>query len=357
MQSHRHCLAAEMLLLASALVFAACVSGGGPDEPGEPVFEAGEGAHAWTHLDFANDPDDFQFVVVTDRTGGHRPGVFPQILERVNLLQPELVMSVGDYIEGYSEDRATVEAEWAEIDAMIGTLEAPFFHVAGNHDYSNETMAEVWHERMGRSYYHFVYRRVLFVALNSEDPPPRKTPESEAAWAQLRQIGATEGLEAANRFIRENELVRASFGSVSDAQVEWVRSVLAEHSDARWTFVFTHKPMWEYGVPNFEAIEAALGDRGYTVFAGHKHSYDHRERRGRDYMRLGTTGGGWDERSDGRAFDHITWVTMRDDGPVFAHLVATGILAKDGVPDVIPGAEFCGDAVDLPCVYSQGDAR
>ena len=116
-------------------------------------------------------PENFQFVVITDRTGGHRPGVFPKILEKVNLLQPELVMSVGDYIEGYTEDRATAEAEWAEIDEMIATVEAPFFHIAGNHDYSNEMMAGLWEERMGRPYYHFLYRDVLFIALNSEVPP------------------------------------------------------------------------------------------------------------------------------------------------------------------------------------------
>ena len=26
----------------------------------------------WTHLDFYNDPDNFQFVIVTDRNGGNR---------------------------------------------------------------------------------------------------------------------------------------------------------------------------------------------------------------------------------------------------------------------------------------------
>jgi hypothetical protein len=343
-----------MGLLFASLIHTGCAAPWDPGEPGAAVFEAGAGAEPWTHLDFANDPDDFQFVVITDRTGGHRPGVFPKILERVNLMQPELVMSVGDYIEGYTEDRATAEAEWAEVDAMIKTVEAPFFHVAGNHDYSNEMMAKLWEERMGRPYYYFVYRDVLFVALNSEDPPPRDTPESQAAWAELYEVGRAGGREAANQFIRENELVRASFGAIGEAQLEWVLSVLAEHADVRWTLFFVHKPVWQYGVPHFTAIEDALGSRGYTMFAGHEHSYLHTERRGRDYMRLGTTGGGWDERSGGRDMDQITWVTMRDDGPIFAHLVATGILAKDQVPNFIPGAEFCGEAVELPCVYSNG---
>ena len=319
------------------------------------VFEAGDGARPWSHLRFANDPANFQFAIVTDRTGGHRPGVFPAILKKVNLLQPELVMSVGDYIEGYTEDREALEAEWAEVEAMIAAVEAPFFHLPGNHDYSNEVMAQLWRERMGRPYYHFLYRDVLFIALNTEDPPHRKTPESDAAFAKLLEIGAREGREAGYRFIVENPLLRAQFGAIGDAQRDWAIGVLESHPDVRWTFVFMHKPAWQYGIPNLLAIERALGERGYTMFAGHEHKYFYAQRQGRDYMRLGTTGGGWIQSlQPGVELDHITWVTMRDDGPVFAHLVATGILGKDEVPEFVPGAEFCGEAVELPCLYARG---
>jgi len=48
--------------------------------------------------------NNFQFAIVTDRTGGHRPGVFMEGIHKLNLLQPEFVMSVGDLIEGYTED-------------------------------------------------------------------------------------------------------------------------------------------------------------------------------------------------------------------------------------------------------------
>lgn len=340
-------------LLAAALLLLGC----GPSWPGA-VFRAGEGARAWSHLRFANDPENFQFAVVTDRTGGHRPGVFPGILERVNLLQPELVMSVGDYIEGYTEDRQAAEAEWAEVDAIIAKLDAPFFFVVGNHDYSNEMMAGLWRERMGRSYYHFVYRDVLFVALNTEDPPAVSTPESRAAWDRMVAISRSQGSEAAHRFRRENELLRAQFGSISDEQRDWALSVLAEHPNVRWTFFFLHKPVWQYDIPNFLAIEESLAGRGYTMFAGHEHNYAHVQRGGRDYIRQGTSGGGWAAAGGrGTNLDHVTWVTMRDDGPVFAILVARGILPADGVPDFVPGAEFCGDDLEIPCVFATGSGR
>ena len=68
----------------------------------KPLIDV-EPVNPWTHLDLRNDPQDFQFVIVTDRTGGHRPGVFPDAMRRLNLLQPEFVMSVGDLIEGFRD--------------------------------------------------------------------------------------------------------------------------------------------------------------------------------------------------------------------------------------------------------------
>ena len=58
----------------------------------------------WTNLDMNNRPGTFRFAVISDRTGGHRPGIFGRSVRMINMLQPEFVMSVGDLIEGYSED-------------------------------------------------------------------------------------------------------------------------------------------------------------------------------------------------------------------------------------------------------------
>lgn len=54
----------------------------------------------WTKREFRNDPKDFQFAIVTDRTGGMRPGVFSRAVTKVNELQPEFVITVGDLIAG-----------------------------------------------------------------------------------------------------------------------------------------------------------------------------------------------------------------------------------------------------------------
>ena len=164
-----------------------------------------EEVNPWSHLDFKHDPDDFQFVIITDHTGGHRPGIWAKAMKRINLLQPEFVVSVGDIIEGYTENVATLDAEWAEMEGMINTLNMPFFYVPGNHDISNSTMLEVWKKRFGRHYFHFVYKDVLFLLMDSEDPPGT---------------------------------------NVSEAQIAYMVRALADNPDVRWTLLFIHKPMW-----------------------------------------------------------------------------------------------------------------
>ncbi|MFN0195227.1 MAG: serine/threonine protein phosphatase, partial [Planctomycetaceae bacterium] len=58
----------------------------------------------WTNLDLNNRRENFQFAIVTDRTGGARAGIFESAVPKINLLQPEFVISVGDLIEGSTED-------------------------------------------------------------------------------------------------------------------------------------------------------------------------------------------------------------------------------------------------------------
>ncbi|MDN5214768.1 metallophosphoesterase [Fulvivirgaceae bacterium BMA12] len=260
----------------------------------------------WTNLDWNNDPTNFQFVIVTDRTGGERPGIFEEGVEKVNLLQPEFVMSVGDLIQGYTEDVDQIKSQWEEFDEFVSRLEMPFFYVAGNHDITNQVMEDIWKERLGATYYHFVYHNVLFLCLNSE-----------------------EGLDAH----------RSSF--FSEQQRSYVKETLAANPEVRWTMVFLHKPVWlaeersddhkqEVEKSGWKEIESMLQGRKHTVFAGHIHRYTHRERSNSDYITLATTGGG--SKLGGPVFgqfDHVMWVTMTEEGPIMANLLLEGIWDED----------------------------
>jgi hypothetical protein len=269
-----------------------------PSQPDAPpdLHVAVEDRNPWTHLRLNNDPADFQFAIVSDRTASHRPGVFPRAVAVLNLLQPQFVLSVGDLVEGYTEDRAVVEGQWREFEAEVGRLQMPFFYVPGNHDLANPAQARVWRERHGRRHYHFVYRDVLFLVLNSEDRPDPA-------------------------------------GGIGPDQLTDVRRALEENRSARWTVVCLHRPLWDdpqAEKTGWPEVEQALADRPYTVFAGHVHSFRKTVRQGRDYYQLATTGGESELRGLAHGeVDHVAWVTMKADGPVIANVLLDGVCTAD----------------------------
>jgi hypothetical protein len=256
-----------------------------------------EKRNPWTAAAPNNDPQDFQFAIVSDRTGGHRARVFSQAVARLNLMQPEFVMCVGDLIEGGKKSQDKLDAEWAEFEGYVKRLGMPFFYVPGNHDVGNAGTDRLWEKRLGRRHYHFVYRNVLFLCLNTDDPPG------------------------------------SGPGSLSKEQVNYATKVLADSASVRWTLVFLHKPIWT--APNLDLrgwleVEKALANRPYTVFCGHVHHYRKFVRQGRSYYQLATTGGGSKMRGlPYGEFDHLVWVTMKKDGPVLANLLLDGILPDD----------------------------
>ena len=98
----------------------------------EEVFRGDEGVEPYTHLNFQNDADDFQFAVLGDRTGGHRAGVLTTAVDLLNLVRPEFVVNVGNLIEGYVEDEAQLKSMWKRVDDDLQRLDMNFFFVPGN---------------------------------------------------------------------------------------------------------------------------------------------------------------------------------------------------------------------------------
>src|SRR5581483_5504298 len=103
-----------ILALASIVMVISAVAFSGVDDArplGELKIERGE-RNPWNTLKLNNESSDFQFAFVSDRTGGHRAGIFSRAVEQLNLLQPEFVVSVGDLIEGGSADSS--QGQWKE---------------------------------------------------------------------------------------------------------------------------------------------------------------------------------------------------------------------------------------------------
>jgi 3',5'-cyclic AMP phosphodiesterase CpdA len=265
--------------------------------------------YPWTHTRFLETGDNFHFAIVADRTCGFRSGVFEEAVAKLNLLRPSLVMSVGDFIEGYTDNTLKLQSQWTEFDGIIKELKSPFFYVAGNHDYgvfdepqaARDAREQFWQRLRGPSYYYFIYKNTLFLCMN-------------AMGGQNHKWG------------------------LGDKQLAWAKEVLKKHQEVRWTFCFMHSPLWadnvvgenvEYPRLVFE-LEKALKGRNYTVFAGHVHQYARYDRQGMKYFTLATTGGESELRGVGFGeFDHIMYVSMTDTGPNYLNLTLNGMLPDD----------------------------
>ena len=260
------------------------------------IFDTACDPKPWTDTKLLNDPNNFQFVIVSDRTGGMREGIFQEAVRKINQLQPVFVMSVGDLIEGYYDNEEQINREWNDFNNIIGALEMKFFYVAGNHDTWSPYSIEIWEKFFGPRYYHFIYRDVLFLILHSED---------------------------------------GSRASVGEEQIQYLEKTLSENREVRWTFIFIHQPLWAYDDDDdrdtgWEKVDALIKNRKHTVFAGHLHEYTQYERNNYRYYQLATTGGGSQLGGPSHGqFDHIVWITMTETGPRLANLALNGIYDDD----------------------------
>jgi len=275
-----------------------------PETPGGFVVEKQE-KNPWTSLSPNADSEQFQFAIVSDRTGGHRKGVFTRAVQQINLMQPEFVVSVGDLIEGSATAEETNKTQWKEFDSFLAKLEMPFFYTPGNHDAAALAKANAWKERYGRRYYHFVYKNCLFLVMNAYDD---------------------EGLDAAKN-------TSYSAVRVGPQQQEYMAKVLKENPDVRWTFAFIHPPIWadkDLVKNGWAKVEESFAGRKMSVYCGHRHIYRKYIRNGINYYQLATTGGGSSMRgAEYGEFDQIAWMTVKKNGPIMANINLSGVLKDD----------------------------
>jgi 3',5'-cyclic AMP phosphodiesterase CpdA len=286
-------------LMLAALASIPSSAGDGPNF----VLDRGD-VNPWLNLDTPTETESFQFAIVGDRVGGAREGVFERAVDRLNLLRPDFIMTVGDLVEGRMPDEQfagpeVLESRWSYMVSLLQTLQAPVFLVPGNNELATPVGAVLWASKFGRTYYEFRYRDVLFVVLNSEDPP------------------------------------RTQNGHLGNEQLVWLERTLADNGDARWTLVFVHRPMWLYPEhASWTTVQGLLKGRKHTVFAGHHHRYSRTEHDGSVYYGFSVTGGSHPPLSSDRdSFDHLMWVTMAEHGPVVANLPLDGIWGDDPVSD------------------------
>ena len=262
------------------------------------------GAKPWTDKPFLDDPQEFHFAIIGDLTGGERPDVYERAVEKLNLLRPEFVMSVGDLVQGGGVSREALKKQWDSFRRRTDKLEMPFFYVVGNHDIwtgftgmtpTRQTSIDLWKEQFGtNTYYNFTYKGCHFVCLDSMEThdyyPPRE--------------------------------------ALSVRQLEWASREIRSRSGARWTFIFMHKPL-DWTSDRWLKFEREIADVDYTVFCGDWHTHCTAVRHGKKYHVIGTTGGVIDgaisEDLSSGTMDSVTWVTVTKKGPVVSNIAVSGV--------------------------------
>jgi hypothetical protein len=320
---------------AAALPFAA--RGAAPVRAGkfQPDLK-GAGVKPWTSVPVLG-ASPLRFVVIGDHTGLARPGVFEQGLRQASWLQPDFILSVGDLIEGYTQDRAEIARQWAAVDHAIAATGLPFVHTPGNHDVDNAETLDAWRERRGASYYSFTFKGALFIVMNTEDTPTPMTDKQAKHFYSMVDMMKADPDKAEktiadyikNKAANHNEYAALDAVNFGDRQIAFLGDTLARNAHVRWTFVVFHKPAWKMEDKYFPRIRALLKGRNYTVFAGHTHYFTHEVIDGADYINMGTTGGIRAHDGPG-TMDHVMLVTLGAEGPIFANQRLNGLMDVTG---------------------------
>ncbi|MEH6593468.1 MAG: DUF1330 domain-containing protein [Halioglobus sp.] len=268
-----------------------------------------------------------RFAIIADLTGGERAGVFKVGAEAISAMKPDFIMSIGDLIEGGTEDVDQMNKEWLAFNENLNKGDLDFYPVVGNHDISNTAMRHWYEKTIAPRYYHFLYKNALFLVLDSEDFTDQffselKVKRNEAIAVYKSNPADFDNTEYA-------KMAQRKYGEISDAQTKYVTDTIEANRDARWIFIFMHKPVWkDENESNFKKIEKTLGGEKYTVFNGHVHGYEYTKRFGRDYIQLATTGGEM-IISSAKNMDHIMWVALQDK-PSYLNIKLNGMLDKTG---------------------------
>ncbi len=241
--------------------------------------------------------EPFQFAVFGDnRAGAHQYSETPElqsprfgglVTDMVDA-RPDFVIGLGDFISGYvasgkpvkSDVRSSTAQLVLEYDHYLSALKPfrqatiPIYNVPGNHDIFGWKVAQnLFTERLGPLHQSFDHRGSHFVLLNTEE------------------VGQQSG----------------RISRISPAQFAWLEKDLRNSKNARYRFIFMHRPVFssrkQPHYPLAEQDRRRLHNIFVTynvrmVFGGHEHTYNHQQHDGIDYYITGLAGVGYDKEGN-----------------------------------------------------------
>lgn len=270
-------------------------------------------------LPLAKQEGVFHFVIFGDRTGGPAEGieVLAQAVRDTNLLGPDLVMTVGDLVEGYNTTGAWM-VQMREFKRVMDRLDCRWFPVAGNHDVywrprpdKNEKRPVGEHEahyekHFGPLWYWFEHKNAAFFVLYTDEGDPT---DGSKGFQQPRHV------------------------QMSQQQLDWLERELPKAADKDHVFVFCHHPRWiegQYRGSNWNEVHEVLRQAGNVsaVFGGHIHRMHYGGRRdGIEYFTLATTGGYKNQDLPGGGWlHHLNVVTVRKERLTFATIPVGAVM-------------------------------
>jgi hypothetical protein len=198
----------------------------------------------------------FTFAIVGDRTGGAVEGVFEQVLDEVSFLNPDLIVTVGDHIQGYLPDSAGIEGQWDYAVQLMERTGIEYHLTPGNHDIWDDQSRRIYISRFGSPDTFFEYLDNLFVII-----------DVSTAY---------------------------SVAGLSAGKVEWLEQILSRSDHYANVFVFYHKPFWceDMSMGRSSRLHDLFKQYGVkAVFTGHYHRHFYAEADSVRYFGVSSSGG------------------------------------------------------------------
>lgn len=199
------------------------------------------------------EPASFRFAILGDRTGEAQPGVYEQVWREIDAWRPEMVINVGDTIQG-GNDR-TAAAEWTALRPLFLKYNRyPLYFTPGNHDIWSPASRAIYEKQTRRpAHYSFDFRGAHFVVLDNSQ--------------------------------RED---------LTEIELDFLEKDLASRRGKPPTFIFFHKPFWLLRVmfrADFPLHRIAVKYGVAYVVSGHSHRFGRFVHDGITYLMVGSSGG------------------------------------------------------------------